>query len=122
MRSTDKTSLARPLSDEATDDASEGPVHHLDHRPLTDQRAWVILQLTADESPDAFDLAVGNGYQLAIERDDADHARTLRDGQADLWVEACETVAGEQGPINLLFSIFPAAPRVIVGRNASTCF
>ena len=81
-----------------------GPDTTLDHRSFTDHRARVIPQIALDEASDVLDLMIRDRRELAIEGDDADDARAFEDGQADLGVEASETVAGKQGPSRSSFS------------------
>src|SRR5687768_4043180 len=73
-------------------------------------RAGVVLQLAADEQPDAFELVLWNRRRLPFERDDVHHAGALEDAQRIRRVEAGEAVAGKERPVDLLLAILPPAP------------
>src|SRR5687768_7569952 len=81
-----------------------------DHHPFTNERAGIVLEIAFDEAPDPIDLEVGNRGNLAVEGNDVDHTGALQDRHPFATVEARETVAGKQGPIDLLLAILPAAP------------
>src|SRR6187200_3282442 len=100
----------RPLPGQATDDAFERAVRHLDHRAGLDHRARIVGERAFDERPDALDLLIGHRRGLAVERHDRHHTRALQDGEATRGVESNEHVTGEQREVYLLLAILPAAP------------
>ena len=53
---------------------------------------------------------LGNGGWIAVKRDDAGNARTGEYRQAVFGIEARETVARKQRPIDLLHAILPSTP------------
>src|SRR5471032_1806125 len=102
--------LQRVLAHQPSDDAAQRAVRHLDHHPLVNHGARVVLQLAADEHPDAVELAFGNRRRLSVERHDVHDADTFQHGQRVGQIEVRETVAREQRPVDLLLAILPAAP------------
>ena len=53
---------------------------------------------------------LGNRRRLAVERHDVHDAGALQDRQRVVRIEARETVAGKQRPVDLLLAVLPAAP------------
>src|SRR5581483_1905125 len=100
----------RVLPHQPSDDPLQRSVYHLYHRPFTNERTGVVLQLAGDEEPNAFELVVGNRRRLALEGHDVDHAGALQDRERVFRVEFGEAVAGKQRPGDLLLPILPAAP------------
>src|SRR5688500_5988526 len=100
----------RSLSNEASYDALEGAVRHFDHHPFVYQGAWVVLQLTFKEPPNAFDFVIGNRRGLSFNRHDIDDACAFQNGQRLLFFETGEAIARKERPVDLLLSILPAAP------------
>src|SRR5262245_48923491 len=47
--------LRRILADEASDHAAERPMDHLDHHSLVNHGTGVVLQVAADQQPDALE-------------------------------------------------------------------
>ena len=78
--------------------------------PFANQRTRIVLQLAADQQPDAVELVLGNRRGLAFERHDVHDAGALQDRQRVVGIEAREAVAGKQRPVDLLLPILPAAP------------
>src|SRR5262249_55886575 len=58
----------------------------------------------------AFELVLGNRSGLTLEGDDVDDAGAFQNRQRVFRIELGETVAGEEGPIDLLLAVFPPAP------------
>ncbi len=100
----------RALAHQTADHALERTAHHLGDHALTNEGARVVLQIALDESTDAVDLVLGNRCNLAVERDDADDAAALEDGEPLIRLEAREAVARKQRPVDLLLAVLPAAP------------
>src|ERR1700724_1935125 len=98
------------LPQQPADHAAQRPVDDFHHHPLVNHRARVILQLAADQDPDALELVLGNRRGLPLERHDVDDAGALQDGQGVDWIKADEAVAWKERPVDLLFPILPAAP------------
>src|SRR5262245_45583182 len=100
----------RVLPHQPADDALQRAVNHFDHHAFADHRAWIVLELAADEQPDAVQLEFGNRRRLSLERHDVDDAGALENGKRVGWIEPREAVAGKQRPVDLLLAILPAAP------------
>src|SRR5687768_16149770 len=98
------------LADEAAHDAFQRTVLDLNHHALADQRTRIELEITVDESANAVNLVLRDGCRLSLERHDVDDASAFENGERFLFIEAREAVAGKQGPVDLLLTIFPAAP------------
>src|SRR5476649_2288510 len=82
--------LQRVLAHQPSDDAAQRAVRHLDHHPLVNHGARVVLQLAADEHPDAVELAFGNRRRLSVERHDVHDADTFQHGQRVGQIEVRE--------------------------------
>src|SRR5262245_22421785 len=100
----------RTFTNQTTDDAFEGTVDDFHHHAFTDHRTRVIRELAFDERANAVDFVLGNRRGLPFEGNDADDAGALQDRQSLTRVETRKAVAGKQRPVDLLLSIFPAAP------------
>jgi hypothetical protein len=85
-------------------------MQHFDHHPLANHRARIEREIALHELADAVDLDLRDRRRLTLERDDADDAGALEDGQALGRVEAGEAIARKQRPVDLLLAILPPAP------------
>src|SRR5688572_16743915 len=100
----------RSLAHQPPDHPLQRTVRHFHHHPLTDQGTRIELQVALDQPPDAVDLVLGDGNDLAVERHDADHAGAGQDRKTLRRMNARETVARKERPVDLLLAILPAAP------------
>src|SRR5215467_898413 len=80
------------------------------HHAFVDHWARVVLQFAADQEADAVEFDVGNDGGLALKRHDVHNACALEDRQTVGGIESGETVAREQGPVDLLLAVLPATP------------
>src|SRR5688572_5227486 len=99
-----------PLSDQPPDHPLQRPVRHFDHHPFADERTGIELQFALDQPPDRVNLTFRDGDDVAVERDDVDDAGALEHRETLGGNEAGETVAGKERPVDLLLTVFPAAP------------
>src|SRR5262245_43176971 len=100
----------RAFAQQASDDTLERTVNDLDHHPFVNQRTRIELEIGLNQPANAFDLKIGDGRNIAVERHDIDDACAGQDRQPFLRVETGETIAREQRPIDLFLAILPAAP------------
>ena len=99
-----------PLPYEAAHNTFQRAVLDLDHHAFSNERAWVELQIAFDQTADPVDFMVGDGGGSPLERYDVDDAAAFQYRERVLFFESREAIAGKQGPVDLLFTIFPAAP------------
>src|SRR4051812_46172581 len=105
----DETRL-RSLPRQAPDNAFERAMRDFDERAGLDRRARIEGQRALDQGPDALDFVIRHGRRLAVERHDRHDATALQDGESRRRIEPREDIAGEQGHLDPLLAILPAAP------------
>ncbi len=83
---------------------------HFNQRAFLDKRTGIVLQFTLDEEPDRVDFRRRDRRDLAVEGDDGHDTAAFQNGESVGRVEAGETVAGKERPVDLLLAILPPAP------------
>jgi hypothetical protein len=95
---------------EATGDAFEGTMDHLDGIAFLDEGYGVELELALDESSDPVNLVLRQRCQFAAERDNSGHQRAALNAHVVVGIESSEAITGKERPVDGLLAILPSTP------------
>jgi hypothetical protein len=95
--------------DDGSFDAGEGTVLDADLPAGAEEGVRLDMETGFEHGTDRADFLFRDGDRMRAEADDADDAGAFEDGDAAGGVEAAEDVAGEEGDLELLGAIRPAA-------------